>query len=340
MKRIHLTPEDLVRVRVGAPLGAFAETMLATRVLQRPDAALFDGWRRQVRSAMPTDFGVLADIVPARDTFVDLITPTKGARSLEAGIEALHLASNREICRELACTVRHRAADGEAPLPTWTAGLLDRRANARASIAAAAVAFHNAAFAGRWAHVQSYLDATAERMARAMASEGVEGLFAMLRPHARWRTPWLEIRRTPYCHDEYPGGRGLLVVPSLFASPRPVLLMSTVDSATAPILVVPAARDLADLAAAWGPRPANEALVALLGRTRAAALEAVAAGRTTSELARELGVSPATASEHATILRESGLIDSHRRRNAVRHELTTLGAALLDGKVDEARRTA
>lgn len=71
-------------------------------------------------------------------------------------------------------------------------------------------------------------------------------------------------------------------------------------------------------------------LAALLGRTRAKALRAVAAGCTTTELARALGVAPPTASEHATVLRTARLISTRRHRNAVLHTLTPLGAALLD----------
>lgn len=70
-------------------------------------------------------------------------------------------------------------------------------------------------------------------------------------------------------------------------------------------------------------------LSALLGRTRAAVLEAIADGGNTTAVAERLGVSPASASEHAAVLREAGLITSVRVRNCVQHTLTPLGAALL-----------
>ncbi|MFD0364109.1 winged helix-turn-helix domain-containing protein [Nocardia sp. GCM10030253] len=329
-----------MRVRIGAPLGALGETILATRVVQRTGVAVFDGWRRQVQDAMPDDFGVLAGIVPAEDDFVDLITPTRGARSMPEGIEALHLASRVEIRRELDAVVRRRAQFGYRPLPAWTAYLPDRDGSALRDVAAAVEAFHTAAFAGRWVHIQSYLDVAAERMARTMATEGVEGLFAGLRPYVHWRAPILEVHTPRECHAEPLGGRGLIIVPSLFVGPRALVLHSTVEKDAPKTLVVPVLRDIGDFAAAWGPRATNEALNALLGRTRAAALQEIAAGCTTTELARRLGVSPATASEHASILRESGLIESRRHRNAMRHEVTTLGAALLDGDLDSGVRIA
>jgi hypothetical protein len=59
-------------------------------------------------------------------------------------------------------------------------------------------------------------------------------------------------------------------------------------------------------------------------------MRAIAAGCTTTELARALGVAVTTASEHATVLRNARLISTRRHRNAVLHTLTPLGEALLD----------
>ncbi len=76
-------------------------------------------------------------------------------------------------------------------------------------------------------------------------------------------------------------------------------------------------------------------LRALLGPTRARTLAATAAGCTTTEIARWANVSTASASYHASILRNAGLIRTQRRGAAVRHTITALGAALLVGGSDE-----
>ncbi|MDG4865877.1 winged helix-turn-helix domain-containing protein, partial [Streptomyces sp. T-3] len=67
------------------------------------------------------------------------------------------------------------------------------------------------------------------------------------------------------------------------------------------------------------------------GRTRSAVLASVDGGCTTGELARRVGVSAASASQHATVLRESGLLATVRDGNSVLHTVTPLGAALLQG---------
>ena len=77
------------------------------------------------------------------------------------------------------------------------------------------------------------------------------------------------------------------------------------------------------------PSPREAPLSALLGRTRAAVLVAVTYGATNSEIARAVSMSAANASHHTTVLRDAGLIASHRHANTVLHTLTPLGASLL-----------
>ncbi|MFG2725894.1 winged helix-turn-helix domain-containing protein [Streptomyces canus] len=67
----------------------------------------------------------------------------------------------------------------------------------------------------------------------------------------------------------------------------------------------------------------------LLSRGRAAVLRTVESGCTTTEPARRLGLSAATAGEHARIMREAGLLASVRDRNTVVHALTPLDIDLL-----------
>jgi DNA-binding transcriptional ArsR family regulator len=58
-------------------------------------------------------------------------------------------------------------------------------------------------------------------------------------------------------------------------------------------------------------------------------LRALAAPRGTVELAAVVGISPASASEHAKVLREVYLIETLRDGRAVRHSLTVLGRTML-----------
>jgi DNA-binding transcriptional ArsR family regulator len=86
------------------------------------------------------------------------------------------------------------------------------------------------------------------------------------------------------------------------------------------------------------PRPRrHESTVRLdlIVGTRAGILRAVDGGRNTTELARTVGTSIASASQHTAVLRAAGLITTHRTGPGVRHSLTPLGRSLLTASQDQ-----
>jgi hypothetical protein len=66
----------------------------------------------------------------------------------------------------------------------------------------------------------------------------------------------------------------------------------------------------------WRTKAAGDGLAVLLGPTRAVVLRALAAPRGTVELAGVVGVSLASASEHAKVLRDANLIETSREGRA------------------------
>ncbi|EPH45334.1 hypothetical protein STRAU_1599 [Streptomyces aurantiacus JA 4570] len=74
------------------------------------------------------------------------------------------------------------------------------------------------------------------------------------------------------------------------------------------------------------------ALAALLGHTRSAVLVTIAQqpGCSNTQLAAMVGVTKASASEHATTLRRAGLIHTVRDRNRALHSPTHVGLDLLN----------
>jgi DNA-binding transcriptional ArsR family regulator len=131
----------------------------------------------------------------------------------------------------------------------------------------------------------------------------------------------MEIAEYRADRDVHLDGRGLTLIPGYFKAPgRPIGLA---DPDLPPVLVYPVER----LSPAAG-RPG--ALAELIGRTRAAVLEASDRGSTTGEVARRLSISAASASQHLSVLRDAGLVISIREGNRVRHHPTMLGRALLE----------
>ncbi|MGP4010177.1 ArsR/SmtB family transcription factor [Streptomyces sp. 4N124] len=166
--------------------------------------------------------------------------------------------------------------------------------------------------ADRDGHVQRLLD------------QGSEALLAHLGPTLRWRPPVLEADY-PVDRDLYLQGRGLTIIPSLYAIHLPVTLA---DTDLQPVLVYPVTRDPLWLPDTPG-NPASTALDELLGPTRAAALRHLDTPHTTTSLAARLNTSPSTVSRHTAVLRRAGLVTTERMGTSVLHSRTLLGTALV-----------
>jgi DNA-binding transcriptional ArsR family regulator len=330
--RIHFTATDLARTRVAPTLGPLAETLLATRLLQHDDSDPFHGWRQQARRHTPLHTSPLGWLYGGNGYLPDLFTIVGRVDSLDKGLDALLAAPASLLRGELDILADQR------PLPAAAQVLATGDRAARIELIAAIRQVHDAAIGPRWGRLRAYLDATDAGYGRLLASGGVERLLAGIHPLARWQPPVLEIGSPHRSRDVSLRGRGLVLIPSVFCWPAPMAFFSLADQAAPFLLLVPAVRDLADFAAALtaGERQAR-ALVALLGRTRAAVLEAVADGCTTSELARRVGVSLAAASQHAQVLRDSGLLVTRRAGKSVHHNLTGLGVALLNAASPDPR---
>jgi DNA-binding transcriptional ArsR family regulator len=188
-----------------------------------------------------------------------------------------------------------------------------------------------------WSRIRGHLELEREARARIVITKGVEHLLRTLHPKLHWRPPVLEIP-DERDSDVYLDGRGLLVSPSLFLFDRPCVVLDAEQRRVPPTVVFSSPVNATAIATLCGTAKTNDqALSALVGHTRAAALQALAESLTTSELAQRLNISPAGASQHATVLREAGLITTCRNRNTVLHALTPLGVALLQSEIARPR---
>ncbi|MEV4638757.1 winged helix-turn-helix domain-containing protein [Actinoplanes sp. NPDC049548] len=217
---------------------------------------------------------------------------------------------------------------------------LRRAGMTRQQVAAVVHEFHRLAVAPTWRRVRSYLKAERDVRARILTTGGIGRLLATVHPKAQWRAPTLTLPLER--HEEVRlGGRGLVLAPSLFLPGRTCVVVGAHTPAATPILVFPAPPNRASARLLWaGDDQGQQALPALIGRTRAALLEALTETRTTGELAVRIGISAAGVSQHTSVLRQAGLITTRRSRNTVLHSLTTLGIALLDGNTSGFRPPA
>jgi len=324
MRRIVFTTEDFLRTGI-MTVGPLAETMHALRVLQTPRTSLlFDGWRHRVRARVGGRGRVVAPLFRP-DSVLDVVAAVGAVTDFDEGAAQLEDLHRDALNAELAYL-------GQATrLPAWTADLARGERSARVVLAEGLRDVYDAAVATVWPQMRAHLDTDRERYAQALSAGGLEQLFGCLAPYAYWRAPALELAA------EHPGGtaqldgRGLLIVPSVFCL-RPEYSWVLGDGGPS-LLFVPALRDtMTAMRVLSAGVPTGRALEALLGRSRAAVLDLIAAepAITTGSIAARLRCSAASASEHATVLREAGLVRSERRGNTVRHTATELGRTMLD----------
>ena len=303
---MHFTAADIARTCVAPPPGPLAEAVFSLDALRRPDHDLvLDGWRQRLGVEVRIDPSSrrLAELLP-RASARDLITVGGPAPTLDEAVEAL-----------------------------------DRNGRGtREEIAAALRRWFRVAVAPYWTGIRAQLEAESRRLARLAGERGVETLLATLHPMMRWQAPVLHIHAgTTADHDCYLEGRGLVIVPSLFCPVGHPICRDLTREAAPPVLYYPAVTDPFVARTVWstGARGTDASLVALLGKTRARVLQALGDGEgdaacSTTDLATRADVAVSSASEHVTVLRRAGLVDSRRHRSTVFHRLTGLGVALLD----------
>ena len=335
MLRVHFTAGDLARTRVADGPDPLWESVLSIHQLRerRPEPALRE-WAGSVVRDGAASLRLLLPLVPARGYFPDFLTPAEGSDGFEAGLDAMLSTPRRQLRAQIGRLTSGPTARVGTAGP-WTGEVADGSAPALRRLGEALRDYHRTALGRSWESVRASVEADRTLRARTQWYGGTEAMLRTFGPGIRWRAPVLECDY-PCDVDIRLDGRGLLLIPSYFCRRTPVALA---DPALPPTLVYPART--AGAAAPPPPGgPAGPHLARLLGHTRAAVLQSLGGDCTTSELARRAGVSVSSASEHAAVLRGAGLISSDRRRNAVHHNLTSVGLALLEGRPAAGRGSA
>ncbi|MGC7096212.1 ArsR/SmtB family transcription factor [Amycolatopsis lurida] len=297
MYHLRFTVEDLARTRIASTVDPVVETLFAVELLARNGGGdEFAAWRERTH-----------------------------ARLGQRGRSLVNLARVVRPVPDLLSMVEH---PGAVPDPTGKLAKAKRH-----NVFSAIHAFHKVAVAPYWPRLRAQIDADTAARGRLILDGGIERFLEILHPTAQWSCPTLSIP-SPRDQEVVLDGRGLVLVPSLFLADRPGVLIDTTGDDRPPTLAFGVPLDRAAAGGLWGTATATETarpLGALVGRTRAAIIRTLTESCTTSELARRINISAAAASQHTAVLREAGLITTHRRLNTALHTLTPLGVALLNG---------
>jgi DNA-binding transcriptional ArsR family regulator len=176
-----------------------------------------------------------------------------------------------------------------------------------------------------WPRIEPMLQADLQYRLEQLAAKGLDHLLRSLHPIVSFDGDAIRVEK--YWDESADlGGRGLLLVPCVFAWPD--VIVQTVEPHTPTLSYSP--RGMALL---WTSSPARErtALADVLGRTRALLLAGLDLPMSTTQLSEQLALAPPTVNAHLKALTNAGILASRRDGRTVLYARSALGDALLAG---------
>jgi DNA-binding transcriptional ArsR family regulator len=330
MITIPLTNEDLTKVRLApSPLW---ETVISFGVLihHRRDT-VHAPWVARARRVLPgTDLSPLLAAMCLERHCPDFLSPPPEASvsTFDEELERVRATPPEVVHTEVRMLVQAQK-EQFGPLSPEKARLLEiylsDPEDSLKRLVDTLQRYHDLTIAPYWPRIQEHLEGDTIKRGQALALGGVEALLSNLHPKASYCGGGLELTKTYEAVVE-PAGRGITLVPCVFAWPRVDVL---VQPGYQPTLAY-GPRGVANLWISSSPAPNGTALEAALGAGRASVLKSLAPmPSTTTELANQLRLSPAAISAHLTRLKAAELVEPHRSGRNVYYRLSYAGESLL-----------
>lgn len=319
MLRIRLEVADLAAVRFSySPLLETVFSISSWQLGRSSRNAVFRAWFEQTAQHIDqVDWALLQVLRGPRGWVPDFITPRPGTArpDIHAELDAVRRTAPDVVVRDLAAS--HGAA-----LPESLVSLVEEPERLAARVADALAGYWTAVVAPRWPRIASVLQADITYRSHRIATGGADLLFADLDEQITWSEGAIEVDTPALDADVEVSGRGLPLIPCLFASS----VTTFVDAGLPPALTYPA-RGRGTLLAA---QPDVEGpLAALLGRTRAQLLHALHEPTSTTQLAQAFQITPGAVSQHLAVLQANGLVTRARSGRHVLYRQAPLAAELL-----------
>jgi DNA-binding transcriptional ArsR family regulator len=320
--RYRFGQDDLLRTRFA--VSPLFEIVWSAHVLRRPARApLHRPWIADARECLAgLDWSLLDWVANGHGEFgfvPDFITPPPATplADLDGELERVRATPPEQVAREVSWRF-----EGEE-IPAVVRPLLDDPAAGLDRLVDVMRAYWERAIEPWWPELRAVLEDDIVHRARRLTAGGTIEVFAGLHRGVRWRDGAVEVEHRVDADVDL-RGRGLLLVPTVFAWPE---VFAMIDEPWQPALIYTPR----GAGALWAPPPEDDpgALDALLGRRRAAILRALRAPATTQDLAQRLAASPAGVSEHLGVLRRSGLVRAQRDGRRMLYVRTAAGEQVL-----------
>lgn len=300
-----------------------AEVGSSLRLLGSPHAGhVHQPWLREVRERLQdVDLDLLCAVAPPGRWAPDFLFPPAASpqTTIEDQLSVLTRTSVDELRGELEVIWSGR------DLPRAVTTLLDAGDAAAATLADAVWDYWQVAIAPYWPRICAVLEDDVAYRAGRSVEGGLFELLADLHPEVSLGAEVLRVDKPHHADATYDGAE-LTLVPSVFVWPN--LLLSHAEPAAFELTY--AARGVGRVWEGIRERSVDDdPLAALLGRSRSAILQRLDVPLSTTQLARELGQSPAGVSQHLAALKATGLVTSRRSGRSVLYRQTPLAASVL-----------
>jgi len=330
MITIPLSTEDLTKVRI-APSPLWETVASFAVLLYHGSQTVHAPWAARARRVLPgTDLSALLAAMCTERACPDFLSPPPEASFATFGeeLERLRATPQEVVLEEVEALVRveKELFDRLDPLQERLLEIyLKDPEGSLKRLVDTLRRYHDLVIAPYWQRIQEHLEGDTIRRGQALALGGVEALLTSLHPKARYEGGVLELDKS-YEAVVKPAGRGIILVPCVFAWPRVEVL---VQPSYRPTLAY-GPRGVANLWTSSSPAPNGTALEAALSTGRASVLKCLIVPRTTTELARQLSLAPGAVSAHLSRLKAAGLVEPHRSGKRVYYRLSCAGESLLE----------
>jgi DNA-binding transcriptional ArsR family regulator len=302
-----------------------AEATLSLRLIGCPHPThIHAPWLRSVRNRLDgVDLELLLAVAPSGKWVADCLMPAPSGPqvTIEEQLRELAQISAAEMGRDL-----QEVWQDEPAVPRRLRELVRTGAHGPQQLAETLWDYWDAALEPFWNKICAVLEDDVFHRVAAQMNSGLFALLEDLHPEVSLDGNLLHVDKPHHTSATY-HGRELDLTPSVFAWPGLILRDGQDDR----FGLTYAARGVARV---WeGLSVMNQIdddpLAALLGRTRAAILEMTSVPMSTTQIARELGQSAGSVSQHLSVLRGSGLVVSRRSGRSVLYSQTSLAQSMI-----------
>lgn len=315
MLHYTLTESDLGNVRFG--ISPLCEMGLSLRSLKDPARyPLQLPWLRRIEGQRSSlDLDTLLALIDDRLWTPDFLNPRPASplTRIEDDLDGLSTVDPERFVSQL--TELHGS------VPAALGG--NPRAALRRAVDALTT-YWETCFEPDWLRMRTILEADIVYRGRKVAQDGLASMINGLSPTLSYTGNVISLQLRHSMDKVQPvAGRGITLVPTIFTARA-----SAPFDRTEPPLIMYAARGQG---AMWQPEPvvSDVGAIALLGKTRAAILTAIAEPASSTELSVRFGVTASAINQHLRALSLGRLVTSTRYGHSVLYVRSELGSALL-----------